>query len=379
MNYSEYYLNSIKNTIENLDQKFKHSQERKNMKWIVHQIITRKIKILNGILNVHLTRYKKIQNNKIVTCYAPEIENYFKKGDVIQPDIKSKVLNLYVNSNSSFRQLATIFQISRQTVKNIFDKEKTEKQLVNFTELAANKKIIHLEIDDTFARIKTNTSQTILTRFRMLTFHLGKNEKNEIIGKFSVVEGGFLKNSINDWVKIIFKTLKQVYGKTNFTILLSADGAKWIKQLAEQIDAIYFLDKFHILKNAFDKFGYSKTKNKKNLLSLKKFEKKANFIIYKKFKEHILNLDYANAINFLENLTKQKSLFQKYVDFKKISNYLKFNYDQRMVMFKNYFPGCHTEIFVSHLKKHFKRKFATFKLKSIKQLIMLKYNNIFII
>ncbi|MDO6829442.1 Mbov_0401 family ICE element transposase-like protein [Mesomycoplasma ovipneumoniae] len=228
-----------------------------------HSRIKRKLKTEYGKIEIEVNRYwKKIsigdENGEVIgrkrkVFYCDTFSNLVKKGKTITNSLIKKIINFCyeVKYGSS---ISRMFEkvVSVGSVNLILKRLNVDNEIYNFKTLASNQNYINLAVDDSFHRIVENR-KTYKVKNRMLVLYLGKKD-GKVFGKTNILEvrkinsAGF---SIEQLAQIVKDIISEVYNK-NLKIIVYGDGAKWIRNLSKKLDAIYILDKFHLIKKLSD-------------------------------------------------------------------------------------------------------------------------------
>lgn len=251
----------IKNHFEKVDQDIKNSRKRKEEGWWVKDTRERTIITEYGSIKFNRTRYKNIYNGEVRCLSDPSLE--ILKYERISISLKTKILSL-VGDGSRYKDILNAIpnaNITEMTISNVIKKIDL-KFLKNYNYEKVNNKDdnnIYISTDDTFPsfmmKINQNPSyQKIKHRIRMVTIYTGKDIvngrgilKNKRHFMLNVSQGQIINSKLFYEQVVIFliKHYKYVDGKN---IIVSGDGATWIKKLNKNINGNYLADKFHIIK-----------------------------------------------------------------------------------------------------------------------------------
>ncbi|WP_337902382.1 UPF0236 family transposase-like protein, partial [Mesomycoplasma ovipneumoniae] len=149
----------------------------------------------------------------------------------------------------------------------------------------------------------------------MLVLYLGKKD-GKVYGKTNILEvrkvnsAGF---NIEQLAQIVKDVITEVY-KKNLKIIVYGDGAKWIRNLSKKLDAIYILDKFHLIKKLSDLVSLKNNNSLNRFLFEQKFPK-----LYQKLLDYFeqnqsdkVVLELRQIIKYLQTvLGKYPLLFSK--------------------------------------------------------------------
>lgn len=129
-----------------------------------------------------------------------------------------------------------------------------------------HKAIIYVNIDDSFLNLKNSNGFKQKYRFRIITFNTGFSDKNKtrlenkrVTYMYSSTE----KIKPQEVTNFIYYQLKKYYCYSNQKIVICGDGAPWIKNIANNMNSDYLIDKWHPLKRLANEF--LKKRNVKNL------------------------------------------------------------------------------------------------------------------
>ncbi len=180
---------------------------------------------------------------------------------------------------------------------------------------------------------------------------------------------------IKKYKKEFLHFLNQNFNIENCKLTLAGDGEKWIKKFANEIDAIFILDQFHLMKELKTIFLYQIRKLTKNLTNNEKIRKQIYWDLNKLFK----NGDPDEAIKYLINLIKINNikensfLKEKKVKIKKFIKYIQNNSEGIKVYKEDWYMGPYTEPQISHNVKWLKWYGAkSYSKKVFKNMIAMK-------
>lgn len=285
-------LADLKNNFEKLDKEIRVSYERKKAGWKIKDLRERTIITIYGDVRFDRTRYfRKNSANKIEYKCLFDDHIQLKKYERLANDLKVKILNQLGDGKSYKNILETMphANISEQTISNVIKKfniDKFELEDYFVPKIDASKyKYLYIETDDTFPHLKVKNKKKAITT-RLFVFHLGvenlsyKNGKvdwqgstnirirNRLIHKRVYFKFDPAKFSRGEFAQKIRQKINAWYKNTDhLEYVMLGDGASWIEKLAEEIDAHYVLDKFHLLKEIKRLFSYGGIKERWSLLS----------------------------------------------------------------------------------------------------------------
>ncbi len=276
-------INSLIEKIKAEDEKFLEKVKQTHDQGF-HSRIKRKLKTEYGKIEIEVNRYwKKVsigdENGEVISrkrkvFYCDTFNNLVKKGKTITNSLIKKIINFCYEvkyGSGISRMLGKVVSVS--SVNLILKKIDTTSYLENFKELSAGQNYINLAVDDSFHRIVEN-KKNYKVKNRMLVLYLGKKD-GKVYGKTNILEvrkvnsAGF---NIEQLAQIVKDVLSEVY-KKNLKIIVYGDGAKWIKNLSKKLDAIYILDKFHLIKKLSDLVSLKNNNSLNRFLFEQKFPK----------------------------------------------------------------------------------------------------------
>lgn len=253
-NISKFLCISLKNLLEQLDESFCNSQERKR-KYHIKYKTSRTILTIFGEITYFRTFYKSKVNDKCF-CYLDRLLG-LKKYDYFDPYIKAEILDFVSDNNYSKtayhinsligNRITTIQKqqyISRQTVRNVILKEKLSKPKVKKLNDVEELYIIS---DEKWIPTQNNKHTKVMQKSIVIFDGFSCNGKRKYLNNkmtFSGRDDDFIYDSIN-YIENAYDTSKM----KRFYIL--GDGANWIKNLKNyynynnQVQIIQGLDKFH--------------------------------------------------------------------------------------------------------------------------------------
>ncbi|WP_337903109.1 Mbov_0401 family ICE element transposase-like protein [Mesomycoplasma ovipneumoniae] len=344
-----------------------------------HSKIKRKLKTEYGKIEIKINRYwKKVsvgdENGEVIArkrkvFYCDAFSNLVKKGKTITNSLIKKIINFCYEvkyGSSISRMFEKVVSVS--SVNLILKKIDTTSYLENFQALSAGQNYINLAVDDSFHRVVEN-KKTYKIKNRMLVLYLGK-QNGKVYGKTNILEvrkvnsAGF---SIDQLAQIVKDIIRDIY-KKNLKIIVYGDGAKWIRNLSKKLDAIYILDKFHLIKKLSDLVSLKNNNSLNRFLFEEKFPK-----LYQKLSDYFeqnqsdkVVLELRQIIKYLQTvLGKYPLLFskikQKIEEAGQFLRYVISNLEAINQLFSFKSASSYTESFVASLIKfNTKIKYSTF-------------------
>ncbi|MDW2909939.1 Mbov_0401 family ICE element transposase-like protein [Mesomycoplasma ovipneumoniae] len=371
----------INNLIEKIkieDQKFLEKVKQTHDQGF-HSKITRKLKTEYGKIEIKVNRYwKKVsigdENGEVIgkkrkVFYCDTFSNLVKKGKTITNSLIKKIINMCYEvkyGSGISRMLDKVVSVG--SVNLILKEIDTSGNLENFKELSAGQNYINLAVDDSFHRVVEN-KKFYKVKNRMLVLYLGKKD-GKVYGKTNILEvrkinsAGF---SIDQLAQIVKDVITEVY-KKNLKIIVYGDGAKWIRNLSKKLDAIYILDKFHLIKKLSDLVSLKNNNSLNRFLFEQKFPK-----LYQKLLDYFEQNQSDRIVSELRQLIKYlRTILEKHpLLFSKIKQkieaagqflrYVISNLEAINQLFSFKTASSYTESFVASLIKfNTKIKYSTF-------------------
>ncbi|AZZ65660.1 hypothetical protein DMC14_002600 [Metamycoplasma phocicerebrale] len=372
-------LEIIKNKIISEDNNFYLSTKRKQEKWKVKDRITRKLCFESGKIIVQIRRYYKENDSK--KEYFNVINSLFKdnKNKNIDLELKNKLIKLCLGG-LSYRIIAKNYNIAHSSVYNIIQKNYNntlnQMKFKNFQNLSKDKKFIYISVDDTYFNVKKIKNHIIKLKCRMINlFLLNKNKKP--IAKNHLL----IFSKPNDNIKTeelatkILNIINCFYSK-ELKIVVTGDGAKWIRSLAKKLKAKYVLCKFHLfskLKVIFNN-SYEVKIQLKQLASIIKVDLQQ--YIYECIKNHkyeeIYKFISKNWNEIYQCLNHNRALLLH-----NFGNYIKLNIFGLEDQENGWYYGNIAEAYVSHLiKSQIKKHYSIWNIRTIIQKILNPHSHI---
>lgn len=351
--YSERIKKLIEEDLIKMDEKFCSKRDKKRLK----NVSTRKKSIFLCGYKLEIKRryYLDTKENKHVFLLDEwlNIEKYqhFPKEE------KEIICQMVVKEKKTFNQVKMDYKnkFSINTICHLIKNQPIE-YISNFNTEPTKFRFIYIDVDDTYGYLKINNKRH---KFKFKVLHIyqdyekGVGFKNEIkavfLNEVHLDSEKSMKQTINE-IKVI---LNQYYGDlSNFELVVSGDGARYIKTIAINLESKLGLDKYHAYKRLHDTL---KTSN------LKKFHLSSDVLSSAKFAEN----NFANEGIQLLKEGKVDELNKQLVDFKNNYGINSKELNSSISYFKNnkngikiwnnpnYF-GTYTETFVQQLvKKYF--------------------------
>ncbi|WP_341513408.1 Mbov_0401 family ICE element transposase-like protein [Mesomycoplasma ovipneumoniae] len=344
-----------------------------------HSKIKRKLKTEYGKIEVEVNRYwKKVligdENGEVIgrkrkVFYCDAFSNLVKKGKTITNSLIKKIINFCYEvkyGTSLCRMFGNVISVG--SINLILKRLNVDNEIYNFKTLASNQNYINLAVDDSFHRVVEN-KKTCKIKNRMLVLYLGKKD-GKVYGKTNILEvrkvnsAGF---SIDQLAQIVKDIISEVYNK-NLKIIVYGDGAKWIRTLSKKLDAIYILDKFHLIKKLSDLVSLKNNNSLNRFLFEEKFPKLYQKLLnyFEQNQSDKVVLELRQIIKYLQTvLGKYPLLFskikQKIEEAGQFLRYVISNLEAIKQLFSFKSASSYTESFVANLIKfNTKIKYSTF-------------------
>ncbi|ENY68902.1 Hypothetical protein MAU_2800 [Metamycoplasma auris 15026] len=290
----EYFRNTLRKTI--------------HPNWKIFRRETRKWITLGGIFLLNITMYETKDDEGRITRFTyyhdeklKQICNCKYDTDNLKLAVKFYLENSKIPSN--LKQLLP----SKQLLNYYLNKLKINEKLLDKNEeilneikcnFAKDNEKIYLEMDDFYIFHKSTKVKKMRVR-EVVAHTLKSNKLSNVINIF------FTKNlddptTKNNDLEFIKNTINKELITSNYKqkLIVNGDGARWIKKLADKLNATYSLDLFHIQKALNDTFGTNK------------FVSKENKIYYKTYINKTLNKSWKNVFDEAI-LLKNEELFRR--------------------------------------------------------------------
>ncbi|MDW2892168.1 Mbov_0401 family ICE element transposase-like protein [Mesomycoplasma ovipneumoniae] len=344
-----------------------------------HSKIKRKLKTEYGKIEIEVNRYwKKIsigdENGEVIgskrkVFYCDTFASLVKKGKRITNSLIKKIINFCYEmkyGSSISRMFDKVVSVS--SVNLILKNIDTTSNLENFQELSAGQNYINLAVDDSFHRIFEN-KKIYKVKNRMLVLYLGKKD-GKVYGKTNILEVRKINSpgfSIDELAQIVKDIISQVY-KKNLKIIVYGDGAKWIRNLSKKLDAIYILDKFHLIKKLSDLVSLKNNNSLNRFLFEQKFPKLYQKLLnyFEQNQSDKVVFELRQIIKYLQTILEKHHLLftkirQKIEEVGQFLRYVISNLEAINQLFSFKSASSYTESFVANLIKfNTKIKYSTF-------------------
>lgn len=373
MNTNEIILNYIHKT----DDDFFVSLKRKNEGWIVKEWITRKVYFKSNFLTVRIRKYCKFVNNK--WQYYNVLSDTLHKYKHIDTEIQKEITKIYLNG-LTYRKIANIYSLHHTTIFNIVRKNYYQdiklNNLKKYNLESESKNTIYISMDDTYFKTKKERNHITKIKARMINFFLLDENKKPICKNHLII----LSSPKNNWTidalvrKILF--IIRFFYSNKLKIVISGDGAKWIRSLANRLKAKYILCKYH-LKSKFNVIFNNSNQLKYELNQL---YQKINVNLKDLIIDNLRNNNYRFILNFIIN--NWNDIYNAFDEKRakllyEFTNYIKSNLKGLEEITKDdlIYYGNTAESYVSHLiKSRINQDYSIFSLKTIIQKIVNPFN-----
>lgn len=353
-------INTLKFSIENADEDYYKSSLRKQENWKLHSHFQRKLILENGVLILNLRRYWKFDENHQRIYKNIDYQSFLTKNRNVNVDIslQQRILATYLKDSVSSRQLALNYKVSASTVINIvhknFDLLKTKNKLVDYrNQIQSENKIIYIAVDDAYFNTKIDKCKIQKCKSRMLNFFMLNKAKKPICKNHLIFLGKpKLNKTLQELAINVKNIIEKYYGMRNYQIIITGDGAKWIKILSKLLKAKYILCKFHLF-SRFRTIFTDSFKLKQELLNL---EMQIGFNLKQELYDLLWNCRYKEIYDLLISYWSticrcfNDKRLRLLIDF---ANYLHSNmrglYD--LMLTDDEYYGNIAESYVSHLVK----------------------------
>ncbi|ENY69148.1 Hypothetical protein MAU_1900 [Metamycoplasma auris 15026] len=383
--YDKSVLSLLKEQIEQADLDFKQSKERKELHLTVHSKVTRKIATTNGVVVVLLTKYiRKIKGEPNRIYIFDKHTLLQNKRQLVSSSFYNSIINDFLNGYS-YRANAKKHNVSLGNIWRIIKSSEVNKNsLIDYKEKLENNKqnIVYISLDDAYHRFYVSKNNVRKIKFKLIIFYMLTPSRKMINKNHFIILRDDLDN-INYPISALVEKIKSIvsycYGD-NIKLVVTGDGATWIKNLAVRLKADYILCRFHLKQ----KLGviFNNSKELKNMLD--KYYQDSGIRLDKVINRFLFNKNYEELIKFLEQgLSQLKdylnlSRWNHLVDFLKyIKRNLKGLVD--VPMDSSLYFGNVAESFVSHLiKKKIKRNWTIYGVHSIMVLLLKNQTGIYL-
>ena len=227
-------------------------------------------------------------------------------------------------------------------------------------------------MDDTYFKAKKERNHITKIKARMINFFLLDGNKKPICKNHLII----LSSPKNNWTidalvrKILF--IIRFFYSNKLKIVISGDGAKWIRSLANRLKAKYILCKYH-LKSKFNVIFNNSNQLKYELNQL---YQKINVNLKDLIIDNLRNNNYQFILNFIVN--NWNDIYNAFDEKRakllyEFTNYIKSNLKGLEEITKDdlIYYGNTAESYVSHLiKSRINQDYSIFSLKTIIQKIV---------
>ncbi|MDW2870677.1 hypothetical protein R7V45_00820 [Mesomycoplasma ovipneumoniae] len=371
-------INNLIEKIKTEDQKFLEKVKQTQDQGF-HSRIKRKLKTEYGKIEIEVNRYwKKVsigdENGEVIgrkrkVFYCDTFASLVKKGKTITNSLIKKISNFCYEvkyGSAISRMFGKVVSVS--SVNLILKKIDTTGCLENFQALSAGQNYINLAVDDSFHRIVENR-KTYKVKNRMLVLYLGKKD-GKVYGKTNILEVRKINSAgfnIEQLAQIVKDIISEVY-KKNLKIIVYGDGAKWIRNLSKKLDAIYILDKFHLIKKLSDLVSLKNNNSLNRFLFEQKFPKLYQKLLnyFEENQSEKVVLELRQIIKYLQSVSEKYPLLfskikQKIEEAGQFLRYVISNLEAINQLFSFKSASSYTESFVANLIKfNTKIKYSTF-------------------
>lgn len=339
--------------LQNIDEELKNNRDKKRYKLVRKRD---KYFFYNNQKYHFSRRYYYDVAKKIQVCLFDKFFKYEKKQHLSEND-KKHIYELVAKEKMTFNQVikALNLDISKSTISRIISKYKSVYE-TNFEEQTNSFNNLYIDIDDTYTYLKINNKAYKFKCKLLHSYqHYIKKDKhfvNEV--KAILINKCYISSFTNSsWTNNQIKEiLSKYYGDLNqFNLIVSGDGARYIKTIANNLNANVAADQWHLI-------------NKIHLVFNIKNESKHDLFFHNKKLFRQIKTKYRNEIVKLIKETKIDEAILILSEFKYKFNfkvkeinglilYLKRN--KRAIEIwsnANYF-GTYTETFVQQLVKSY--------------------------
>lgn len=318
----------------------------KRRKWILYE---------NNWIRVN-RRYYFDRIAKKYKCLLDEklkIEKY----QHITNEERQYMFEMVAENKMTFSQVRKAYKnrFSTCTIHNLIKRHSVN----NYSSLIINPELfpfIFIDIDDTFQNLRVNNKKSTF-RFRIIHFYqFFDSERKKFINEIKMVVvtkcNGFEINDKEQITNKINEVITKNYGnKDKFQILVSSDGARNLKKIAEYFNAIHAIDKYHVFNRIYLTFRTSQLITLNWMLNdqNEKFSSKIN--LRKEILELVKNYEVDSAILRLNEI--KKNSFTQCYSLNSLIKYLQ-NNKTSIETWKNVnYTGTYTETYVQQLVKSY--------------------------
>ena len=345
------YLLSIDEELKNKRDKKRYRLVCPREKWIIYE---------NKKYRIYRRYYFDNELKKHVFLLDEHLK--YKNKSHISEDDKNHIYELISKQKMTFNQVIKSLKldISKSTISRLIKKHKLVYE-ANFTEPTNNFKNVYIDVDDSFGTVKVG-DKGYKFKFKLLHFYqdykdVDNTGKKRFINDLKVIliNKCYMNSFLNfsSTMKEIKKILTKYYGDiSKYNLFVSGDGARYIKTIADNLNAKMSIDKWHLIKRIYTIFNAS------NISKYDWFyhDKKEFKSIKKQYRSKIIKLIKESKIpQAIALLTEFKNKFDffKTKDINNLILYLKRNKSAIEIWNnKNYF-GTYTETYVQQLVKSY--------------------------
>ena len=246
-------LHYIKNTLEEVDERFFNSDSRKR-NFSVKDKRSRTLITMYG----QMTFTRRIYQSKDDGSYYTHVDRKMglPRYDRYDPTVKARIVEEYADNNSMIKVGETIgeliystfstkkerknFNISRQTVHNIV--KDAPKLMPNIDRIESTPQTLYIMADEKFISAQHNDHKKLMVKQLVLFEGINSHSKRTELQKKLV----FSRKSTTIWTEFL-NHLDTIYDLEKVEkIVVMGDGASWIKQGRFELPNTEFhLDTFH--------------------------------------------------------------------------------------------------------------------------------------
>ena len=189
-----------------------------------------------------------------------------------------KLALIHFASFRSYRDIAKIIfngRVSKMSIHNFIKNYESKFSMDNF--VCEDDGILKINCDGMWIKQNRKTKALEVRNFVFFT----NRKLNDKTRKWSLV-GKTLKHFVNVSTNKIVEILENIISQYDQVreIRLTGDGAKWIKEIAKKLNAVYHIDKFHMHKAINDLVGKQNKDEKQEVFKLLYQELKAKDLRY---------------------------------------------------------------------------------------------------
>ncbi len=367
--FQKYEINNILtkyiNKIYEYDEYFFKNRNKNQYK--VTSKINRTVNTPNGIGTFKQRVYWDKINKKY---YYPIYEefNINKRAKIINW-LKEEILS-YLGKKKHYQDIQDILKytyVSKVTISKIHKNIKIEEILPQEKNKIKDNEFIYINVDDCFVPVWNKNKKRELQKIRSISYNTGKKQigknRNKLLNKkynfmfnykFNPKEDYYIDNPTVDFT---WNGLKKYFEFENAKLVVSGDGATWIRNLAKYLGAYYVFDKYHAI--AYLKKAYNLEIKWRKIIS--NIEKINN---YKISLNYFCNGQYNELIEFLIKTKVNKEILKIFKNNKQgiINQSATWNI------------GCSAESDIYHLVKSQTKGAKTYNYKTLNNMLIAKVN-----